>query len=753
MSIVRAAQATLVIALVLLTAALPLEAAQKNGSIAGRVTDAEGRPVADAGIQVVALHRRVAADSRGEFVIPDVPPGRYLVEVASPVHGSKVESVTVAPGLRTEMRTTLELRVYGGEIVVTASAEARTREELARPVNVVDQERLDLKIQPSLGETLAQENGITATTFGAGASKPVIRGLGDDRIRILQSGVGVGDASQTSPDHAIAVDPIFAERIEVIRGPAALLYGSSGIGGVVNIIDRRIPEYVPTQLEGNLDLRVGSAADEKSAAAALDDGAGRWAWHADALHRESGDYEIPKSAEPREAEGEGEEGEEPAHRSGVLANSFVDTQGGALGLSYIPANGFVGLSVSGLDRQYGLPPRGDEVVSIDQQQRRLALLGELNRGWGPVQSLRLRFGRSDYEHREIEEGGGTTFLNDFWEARGELIERRRGDLSGSLGVQAQHRSYSAFGEEEFLVPPSVARNGGVFTFQEIAKGHFKVELGGRYERQRIDVSEEELPDRSFSGLSGSFALTWRPGETYSLALSVSRSIKFPSAEELYSNGFCIGTQTFNLGDPNLRRETSLGTDLALRRHGSRLEWEIDLFHNRFDDFIFGETTGEVEVEEEERPLIQFLNRDAEFSGGELSASLRLPAPGEDRFELQLAADYVRATLQQTGEPLPRTPPLRYGVGLHYQRQAYDGQIEVRRIEEQDRVAADETSTPGSTVLNAHLSRRFIAKAFIYDLLLRGTNLTNAEVRNHVSILKDLVPLPGRDISLSCRLSF
>ncbi len=761
-----------------ITAAAPTSspAARAAGVLAGKVQSLAGTPVADATVRLVELRRRTAVAADGSFRFEGIPAGDYLVEAESDRIGSAVQRVRVTPGATSEVTLVLDLAVHREEVLVTAGPDARGQSEVAQPTSVLSGDELDLRLAATLGETLAQQPGVSSTQFGAGASRPVIRGLGGDRIRVLEDGIGSGDASTTSPDHAVSLDPISAERIEVLRGPATLLYGSSAVGGVVNVIDERIPSYLPqAPVGGTVELRGGSAAEERSGNAALSGALGRFAWHAEYLNRETDDYDIPGFAESRalraeeEAEGGEGEGEEEEEAFGVLPNSATESEGGSLGVSYIGENGFLGVSTNRLDSFYGIPgghghaegeggeegEEGEEApVRIDLAQRRYDLRGGLTRPFWVFRGANLRVGTSDYEHVELEgDEVGTRFRNEGFEGRLELLQRQAGALSGSLGLQVLSRDFEAIGAEAF-VPPSETDAWALFVYEQLVRGPWTVQAGGRYESQ--DVSARVVDgaggsdERSFSAFSGSLGLIWQPNEDWSLGLSLARSAKLPNAEELFSNGPHLATDAFEIGDPGLSEEISLGADLSLRKRTGRFTGEVNLFANRFDDFIFEQATGEVM---DGLDVFRYVQRDAEFRGAELAGVFQLYHGEPHHFDLELGADFVRAELRDTGEPLPRIPPRRYRLGVHYQGEQWQGRIEGLRVEEQDRVARFERPTEGHTLLNASVGYRLFVGDMVYDLLLRGTNLTDEEARNHVSFLKDRVPLPGRDVSLAVKLTF
>lgn len=738
--------------------------AADDGSVTGKVTTLEGTAVTGAEVRLVELRRTVEVASDGTFRFDGVPAGRYLLEATSQRFGSVVDRISVTAGATAEANLVLDLTVHRDEIVVTAGAGARSQSEIAQPTTVLTAEELAHELQPTLGETLGKEPGISSTFFGMGASRPVIRGLGGDRIRILESGVGVGDASSTSPDHAVSLDPSLAERIEVLRGPATLLYGSSAVGGVVNVIDNRIPESLPGQkITGTVELRGGSVADGRGGVASLSGDAGKLAWHLDYARNETDDYEIPGFAASSVLRASEEEEEEIRD---LLPNSATDTESGAIGVSFIGKSGFLGIAASGLDSLYGIPGghaheeheegEGEEEeeeegpVRIEMKQRRWDLRGGVTRPFGIFRGANVRFGTADYEHVELEgEEIGTVFSNDAWEGRVELVQKQLGALTGSVGLQILSRDFAAVGAEAF-VPPTQTDTWAVFAFEEISRGDWRFQLGGRLESQDVEAAAGEVRGRSFDGVSGSLGLLRSFGDDYSVGLSLARSIKLPNAEELFSNGPHLATNAFEVGDPDLSEETSLGADLTLRKTRGRLTGDVSFFLNRIDGYIFEQATGE---EEDGLAVFQFVNRDAELRGAELSGILQLYHAEPSHLDLELGADFVRGELRTTGEALPRIPPRRYRLGLHYHGDRWKGQLEGQRVETQDRISPFELPTEGYTLVNASVGYRFFAGVSILDVFLRGTNLTDEEARNHVSFLKDLVPMPGRDVSLALRVSF
>lgn len=739
-----------------LAGAVPGTAAAPGGSIEGRVVPQHDHDfvLATARIPDLALRVDVAAD--GRFRFDAVRPGTYAVEVLVPSLGSAVEVVTVRPGETTSVEVELEAGSHFEEIVVTASANARNPLDLATPTTSLSGQELALRQSSSLGETLSGEPGISSTFFGPGASRPVIRGLAGDRVRMLEGGIGTGDASGTSADHAVTVDPAQAERIEVLRGPATLLYGSSAIGGVVNVLDERIPtSRAHAGVTGSAELRAGSGSDARQGSIALGGGGGDWAWHVDGVARSTDDYSIPGAAR-RAGAGSGSE---PGVReeSGFVPNTDLDTRGVRLGGSYFLGDkGFLGVAISSFESDYGLPagaepggPDDDEAVPvrIDMQQRRIDLRADITRAFGIFQALRVRLGNTDYEHVELEGGeAGTHFFNDFLESRIELVQKQRGKHSGSLGVQVIDRDLDVVGAEAFLPRTSTGR-WAVFSLQEIEHGPLRWQLGARFETQDIDATG--FAGRSHEGASGSLGLVWSINDRWSLASSLSRSVKLPAPEELFSSGLHVASQAFEIGDPDLGEETSRGLDLSMRKVAGRLTGELTLFRQDFDGFIFQAFTG---AREEGFPVVRYSQQDAVFSGIELQARYEILDHGQHHVHLRLVGDTVRAELAAGGD-LPRIPPLRLGAGVHYHSERWNASAEVSWVDRQDEVAENETPTGGYTQVGASLGYRWLLRDQIVDLLLLGRNLTDQEARLHTSFLKDVAPLPGRDISLAVKVQF
>lgn len=663
------------------------------------------------------------------------------------------------------------------EIVVTASPLERTVGETVIGTSVVNKEELARNLQNTIAETIAREPGISSTYFGAGASRPIIRGLGGDRIRVLDNGIGSIDASVTSPDHAVAIDPSSAERVEIVRGTSMLLYGSSAAGGVVNVFSGRIPTEVP---EGGFDatgtVGVSTADDGFEGAGAVDlklgeIGNGTIVLHGDGFYREADDYDIPGFAESarfralEEAEEDEDEDDDEEEAFGVLPNSFYETYGGSGGISWIGERGYFGVSGTLIDSEYGIPggkkkeeeegeeEEGEEEeeggVFIDLRQRRIDFAGEWQfDGW--LEKATARLGYADYEHAEVKPSGevGTLFTNTGWEGRLELVNREKdflgGTMRGAQGFQFRLRDFSAVGEEAF-VPPTETSQYGFFALKEYRDGPWRVELGGRYERtnQENSLTGETL---SFNGFSVSSGVGFQPTDSVFLGVTGFRTERAPSTEELFSNGPHLATNAFEVGDPTLDEEVATGVEGAFRYTVDRFRFSVNGFYTSYDDFIFEDETGE---EEDDLPVFQFQAADATFKGFEAEIEAELFRTGSIDFHGDIGIDYVRATRKGgADEDLPRIPPMSGVLGLEARHEYVDFRFELEAVAEQTEVAAFELPTDGYELINLYATLRPMGADSPFSLRVTASNLTNEDARVHPSFLKDTVPLRGRNFRIA-----
>ena len=672
------------------------------------------------------------------------------------------------------------------EVIVTAPVR-QNENDVLQGVSILSGAELTRELRPTIGETLARQPGVSATSFGPNASRPVLRGFQGERIRVLTDGIGSFDVSNTSVDHAVVIDPLLAERVEVLRGPSALLFGSSAVGGVVNVLDRRIPRRLPDNgVRLDAIANYGSAANERSGSVAGDVAVGRrLVLHADGSYLKSGDlrsggYVLSRAARAASLSQVGlpQDSDEPidfaanAALRGKIPNSAAETWTAGVGASLITETGSLGLSYSHYDSLYGIPLRYATEVGQEQEgprldvvQDRVDLRGEVETGGAFLDRIRVRIGHAKYRHNELEESGeiGTQFRSNGTEARLELVQARRGGWQGASGVQFFNRLFDVEGEEAFL-PRNETNQVGFFTLQQLELGRFRAEGGVRYERtdlaSRSPADDLRYPrgKRAFQAVSGSLGGAYEIAEDISLGVNLSHTERAPSAEELFSNGAHAGTQAYELGSPDFRLEKSWGIEGTVHAHGEGFSLDASVFYNDFTDFISEsqvdpsvcQAAADPSGREVDLPCFQFAQGDARYYGFEVDASARLFEAGGYRVNADLIADYVRATIGRQG-PAPRIPPLRLLGGLEAQGDRASARVEVERVFEQDRIAAFETRTAGYTVVNASLNLMPFGTSNRTSLLLSANNLFDVVARRHASFLKDFAPLAGRDIRATIRV--
>lgn len=675
-----------------------------------------------------------------------------------------VFSQTVAPPLSPPTTLDPDHAISLDRVVVSSGLQDKTAFDLAQGTSILAGDNLRRQAQTTLGETLSAAPGVSATSYGPGASRPIIRGLGGDRIRVLDSGVGALDAANVSPDHNTAIEPLFAERIEVLRGPATLLYGSSAVGGVVNVIDNRIPVTpLARAFEGAIEARGFGAAREQTALGALAAGSKALRIQLDGLTSSSGDLRIPGVARSDDAA--------PASQpNGTLPNTEIKTHSGSIGATWFGKGFQLGAAVSTYATDYGVPV--DEPISIDLHQRRLDFSGEITRPFGIFQGVKARLGFGDYTHSEIADRTtiNTTFQNRAWEGRLEMPHAFGPTFSGTVGVQGSRSDFSAVGEE-VVTPPSVTANRALFALEEWKHGAVTLQCGVRLERQTITLADFDasiLPlvpgyaanpreKKAERGLSSSLGAVYYPAKDWAIGLSFAYTERLPTAQELFSNGPHGGTGAYEVGNASLGDEKSIGVDLSVRRRTGFVTGAASVFVNTFKNYIFEQPLALTAIPAGNNPEsltpYQFIARDAEFYGAEAEVSIHLVDTGAQKVHLNLMSDYVHAEQTTDHEPLPRIPPWRIGGGLRFEQAEWSLGIEVRHTMRQDRFTAAETATSGFTLLNADLSYTIERGHTSSEFFVRGTNLTDAEARVHTSFLKNFAPLAGRGILGGVRLKF
>ena len=636
------------------------------------------------------------------------------------------------------------------EVIVTGAPDGISARATTVATTVIDEQALATAPAASLGDLVAGLPGMRSTDFAPGASRPVIRGLSGPRVQVLTNGLGLIDASSVSPDHQVATDPAEANRIEIVRGPATLAYGGSAIGGVVNVLDNRIPNTLPDGLDGAIATQVSSVDNGRSVAGRLAFALGPVAISLDGVSKRSDDYDISApSISQRLADAEGI----PRGPGGTQPNSFSELDSHGVGLSWIGSRGFIGASIKDLSSTYGVVAEAD--VFIQLEQTREDVHGELSFDGGPFQRLTGSFGHADYTHTEFEGPGnpGTVFQSDGWEARADLVQRTRDGWNGAIGVQTLSRSFEAIGAEAF-VPGSEIEEVGIYSVQRLDRAGWGLEGGLRYDRRSVratPLSGGAEIERDFDNWSGSAAAFLKPTADLFLGISLAHNQRAPSEVELFADGLHIATGVYETGDFTLDNEAVTTLEGTVHYDAGRFHGDLHVYASKYDGFIDEQDTGAVFVDGGESfPIFQFVQTGAEFRGFEAEAGYDLWTSGDRALSLEGAVDLVDAETD-TG-PAARIPPYSLTGRLLWASTPFDATLEVRRVGEQDQLAAYELGTDGYTMVNLSGVWRPFADRDI-SVFAEAHNLTDIEAREHVSFLKDRAPLPGRNLRAGINYRF
>ncbi|MEM6603970.1 MAG: TonB-dependent receptor [Pseudomonadota bacterium] len=656
-------------------------------------------------------------------------------------------------------------------VVVTANPFGKTANNFVQPITIVTGDEIVKNPGSTIGDVLGREPGIRSSYYGPNVSRPVIRGLDGDQINILQNGISNLDASQTSADHNVAIDPLAIEKIEVLRGPSALLYGPKSVGGIVNIIDNRIPsERIDAPVTGIVDGRFNSTNSERSGSFLIEGGVDDFAWHINGFKRRAETTRIPgfsrssqlRLAEPLEA---GEE--EDRNR---IDNSQSETEGVTVGFSKFFDKGYFGLSYSRYDSEYGIvghehahedddddheeEEHGDTL--LEMEQNRFDLAGLYKSPFKYIKEIKYKAGYSDYEHQEFEgDEAGTTFKNEGFDSRVEFVHDKINNIDGVFGVQIGMNDFEALGSEAF-VPTTTTLNLSAFILEEIDLGDVDLQFGGRLDFQDIEKDASATFGASdtrddFTG-SASIAAIYNLPQDYKVALSTTYTQRAPNAQELFANGVHLATQTFEVGDENLDVQKSIGVDLSLRKTSGRFTGEFNVFYTHFEDFITLTPTGTNDAESEV-PIFNYVNLPAEIYGVELKTGVNAFNNGTHIVDFELRGDYLKGRNRDTDQDLPRIAPARVGGSAIYQYQDVTLRFDTDYNFSQDETAPEELSTDSFTMVDFGIDYDLELDNVSTTLYIQGTNLLDEEARNHVSFLKDRAPMPGRSVMVGLRSSF
>ena len=681
------------------------------------------------------MHTIYAAPKRAK-AFPFLSPNKLALAISLAMASAWAEPIT--------QRELSNVAVTGNPLGVGSDA-------MVLPVSILSGRELSLKREATLGETLNTLPGVAASNFGPNSSRPVIRGLDAERVRIMQNGVGILDASSLSFDHAVAIDPLVIEQIDVVRGPAALLYGGSAVGGVVNAIDHRIPSEPVNGIIGRTEARLGGPDKQRNAAAVVDVGNGQFAMHADAYKRKTDDLNIPGFAvsnRKNQADGTLQE------NHGKLINSSASSDGGALGASLTFDKGYVGSSYSGFNSNYGTV--AEQAVRIAMKSQRWDIASAFRELNSVISRIKMRYAHTDYQHQEIEDGAiGTTFTNKGSEGSVELGHAKLGDLDGVWGWQFQNSRFAALGEEAF-VPTVQTKSHAAYLYEEmplkaLGLDQLKLSLGGRAEHTALDASawnkNPTVQAADFTTYSYALGGLYAIGSHWSMASNLSHNERAPSYFELYANGAHLATGQYEVGNPNFKKERSNGVDAQIRWKDARNSFSVGAYYTRFNRFLGLLDTGAIDGPST-LPIAQFSAFAASFKGLEAEAKFNLA----DYWDLNLRGDYVRASNLDNQAALPRITPLRLGAGLNYQKNAMGARLNVTRAFKQNRTAQNELPTAGYTDVSAMATFKLPSKLNV-ELFAKASNVLNQEIREHTSFLKDLSPAGARSVLIGLRADF
>jgi len=752
--------------------------------ITGKVLTEDGQPVKNAKVHVHGRQQYVYSNSAGAFTL-------------TAAHGSELH--IAAKGFNDQFvkadQPQLQIALAKGSIEhlrVSAAGLHHYDLDMAQPASVLSGEALTRRQEPTIGETLKFTPGVHSNYYGPVAAAPVIRGLDGPRVKVLSNGLDSADVSRVGPDHAISADAITTEQIEVLRGPATLLYGSGAIGGVVNLVDNRIPRQMRSP-QTVIDTKYNSVADERTAALAHDGSLGEFAWHLDGYDRQTNNFNTPTFTN--------DEGETLRQ----IANSQLDNQGVNLGGSWVTQNGLIGVSYGRINSQYGIPghhhhaeeetsddDHADDGVYADLTQNRYGLAAEWYSPVNGIETIALQSAYTDYQHAEVEDGvPGTRFDNDSLENRLSIEHSDFLGWHGLVGFHQQQSDFAATGEEAFT-PATDTNSNALFILEEKSFGELQWQVGARLERvshtpvgtaiatahDAEDHEELLLTKYSATASSLSSGLVWQFVPGYQWSLQLSHSARAPGASELFANGLHIATQGYELGlgyelleDGDIHfhpdavvKEVANNIDLGFAKTKGSLTFSYNFFLNEVDDFIYQANTGltmaQLHAHEEHEGeaddvhahddfnVYQYRQADARLYGAEFALTWRF-APAQ---QLEFFADSVRAELKSGGD-LPRTPPMKAGVSYQYQGENWSGQFGLTHYGKQDKIAIDETVTAGYTLVDANVSYDFDLSALDLTAYLKATNLTDKLGFVHSSFVKEDVPLPGRSLALGLTARF
>ncbi len=738
--------------LLFLLASSAFSFAQAPGKISGKVTYGDNTALHGARVEIVQTKQSTETDENGNYEISGVSTGRYTLLVHLEGFSDASQTVDVGTGSELTMNFLLQISALKEQVTVTASGTEQSVFDSFQSVNSIGSTRITERASTSLGEVLETETGVAKRSFGPGSSRPVIRGFDGDRVLVLEDGVRSGSVGSQSGDHGETVDPLSAERIEVVKGPATLLYGSNALGGVVNVIGHH-EDQAQNGVRGFFTGVAGTADKQAGGAGGVEYGVNNWLFRGNLSAQRTSDYETPL---------------------GVIPNSASRSNSGSFGLGYYGNKAYISGTFGTDIRRYGIPfaalfeaeePKEGELPVVDEEIdiRARRYNGRITGGFrdltNPVISgIQYSLDYTDYRHKEIErEDGidevGTIFDNKTFSYRSLFEQTKHGRLSGRFGFEGFDRDYEVNGAEQLIEGTVKHKAFSVFALEELSFERVKFQFGGRIENNRYAPESADLRSRSFTGFSGGAGINVSLWEGGAFIANYSHSFRAPALEELYNNGPHIGNVTFEIGNNDLTNERSNGIDFSLRHQSKRLRFSGDVFYYRINDFVFlapqdEDGDGQIDIMDG-LPVARYEQSNAAYYGAELN--------GEATFNKYvggfLSLDFVRARLVDEGLDLPRIPPARARLGLEFRYKDLSVRPEAVFAADQERIFPLETRTAGYGLVNVAASYTIGRQHFAHIFTVNAYNLTDRLYRNHVSFIKDLVPEIGRGIRFGYTVRF
>jgi iron complex outermembrane recepter protein len=702
------------------------EGGQTGTTLSGTITQTgNGQPLPGALVVIDELRREVHAGDDGTYRFENVPPGRYHVGVRAEGYSTRRSEVTVGTTPAT-LNISIDFDLHFAE-VMSVSPTVRPQFESYQPTTVLDGQELMKNLEATIGATLSEAPGVAVREFGAAPARPVIRGLDGDRISVLEDGQRMGDLSSQSGDHSVPTNPAAARKIEVVRGPATLLYGANAIGGLVNVITDSIPSERTQGASGHFTFNFGTNGGAAGGAGDIHVGNGKYAMHFGGAGNRSGNYDTP---------------------DGEVENSQARTAMGQIGVSRTGEKQYVGVSYGYDDSKYGIPIVEEGSIRLTPKRHSVsARAGGQNLG-GWMQSYRATLGLRNYQHDELEgEDIGTTFHNDMLEGELLLSHKRAGALVGSFGGWFMNRDFKAVGEEA-LTPAVAQRAVAAFVYEEVESPRATLQFGGRFDHSKF-TPEQNRRKRTFNEWSASAGLLLKPQaakDNFVIALNLARASRYPSLEELYYFGPHPGNLSFEIGNDELDAEHALGFDLSLRGRGNRFEAEFTFFRNDITNYIFRQPTGDIQ---DSFLVVRNIEVDSVLTGVEAHAAVKLTS----EITAEVTYDMLRGELKDSGDPLPRIPPQRLLAGLTYQWNGFQAGGSAQIVSDQNRVFGEELPTEGYVTGKFFVSYSIERAGMMNTITARLDNAGDTLYRNHLNYLKELLPGIGRSFKLVYALGF